>query len=135
MTIASAGHPPPLRRRAAEHPEVLGTTGILLGVDSDGGWPETAWAIEPGDTLLFYTDGVTDTPGIEDRFGETRLRTLVADSAGDPEAMLAGIDSVLREYQVGTHVDDTAMLALQFVGEHVSKPSIAPNTIEDNAPV
>ncbi len=135
MTIASAGHPPPLRRRAAVHAEALGTTGILLGVDDNGSWPETAWSIEPGDTLLFYTDGVTDTPGTEDRFGETRLRNLVADSVGEPEAMLAGIDSVLREYQVGTHVDDTAMLALQFVGEQVSKPSIPPNTIEDNAPV
>jgi serine phosphatase RsbU (regulator of sigma subunit) len=123
MTIASAGHPPPLRRRAGEHPVELGTTGVLLGVDGDGGWPETAWVIEPGDTLLFYTDGVTDTPGTEARFGELRLRHLLADSGGDPDALLSSIDAALREYQVGTHVDDTAMLALQFVGDQLSPPS------------
>ena len=124
MTIASGGHPLPLRRRAGEHPVALGATGVLLGVDSEGDWPETAWVIEPGDTLLFYTDGVIDTPGIDARFGETRLQNLLADSSRDPDGLLAYIDAALREYQVGTHVDDTAMLALQFIGEQLP-PSAA----------
>jgi serine phosphatase RsbU (regulator of sigma subunit) len=123
MTIASGGHPLPLRRRAGEHPVELGAPGVLLGVDSEGGWPETAWVIEPGDTLLFYTDGVTDTPGVDARFGETRLQNLLADSSRDPDGLLAYIDAALREYQVGTHVDDTAMLALQFVGEQLPPSS------------
>jgi sigma-B regulation protein RsbU (phosphoserine phosphatase) len=123
MTIASGGHPLPLRRRAGEHPVALGVPGVLLGVDGDGDWPETAWTIEPGDTLLFYTDGVTDTPGTDARFGETRLRNLLADSARDPDGLLAYIDAALREYQIGTHVDDTAMLALQFIGEQLPPSS------------
>lgn len=55
---------------------------------------------------MFYTDGVTDTPGGESRFGEIRLQDLVGNSARDPDSLLSAIDSVLREYQVGTHVDD-----------------------------
>ncbi len=123
MATASAGHPPPLRRRPGERPVALGTTGVLLGVERDGSWPETTWVIEPGDTLLFYTDGVTDTPGSDARFGELRLENLLADSGGDPDSLLSAIDGVLREYQVGTHVDDTAMLALQFVGDQLRPPS------------
>ena len=72
---------------------------------------------------MFYTDGVPDTPGVDASFGETRLQHLLADSAPDPDALLATIDAALREHQVGTHVDDTAMLALQFVGDELSAPA------------
>ena len=39
----------------------------------DGEWEESVVRIEPGETLLFYTDGVTDLPGADDRFGDERL--------------------------------------------------------------
>ena len=74
LTVASGGHPLPLWRRGDETPITLGDHGVLLGVGPDGEWAETAVDVVPGDTLLFYTDGVTETPGEGSaRFGELRL--------------------------------------------------------------
>jgi PAS domain S-box-containing protein len=53
LTVASGGHPLPLYRRAGEAPVALGDHGVLLGIDEEGDWMETAVDIAPGDTLLF----------------------------------------------------------------------------------
>ncbi len=72
MTVAAAGHPPPLLRRAGKVVE-LGPTGILLGAVGGQTFREETVELRPGDTVLLYTDGVTDTPGADDRFGPERL--------------------------------------------------------------
>ena len=46
----------------------VGAHGILLGATADADWGESFARLVPGDTLLFYTDGITDTPGPEGRF-------------------------------------------------------------------
>jgi PAS domain S-box-containing protein len=119
LTVASGGHPLPLRRRAGEAPATLGDHGVLLGVDA-GDWAETAVDIGPGDTLLFYTDGVTETPGEGTRFGEVRLLDAMARADGAPEALLEEIERALREFQSGAAVDDRAMLAMRFSGRPVA---------------
>ena len=119
MTVASAGHPLPLRRRPGSHPHTLGEHGVLLGVGTEDDWAETVVDVQPGDTLLFFTDGVTETPGKTDRFGDTRLRDTMARAGDDPAGLLAEIERVLRAFQAGAALDDRAMLALRFVGAAV----------------
>ena len=116
LTVASGGHPLPLLRRPGEAPVTLGDHGVLLGIEEEGEWGETAVDIAPGDTLLFYTDGVTETPGEVERFGEQRLQDAVARAADAPEATLREIERSLREFQSGAAVDDRAMVALRFAG-------------------
>ena len=115
-TVASAGHPLPLLRRAGEPPAVLGEHGVLLGVEGEDDWSETLVDLVPGDTLLFYTDGVTETPGEGSRFGDRRLREAVARAGEAPEALLSEIERSLRAFQSGFTLDDRAMLAMRFVG-------------------
>ena len=43
--------------------------GPLLGAFEDSAWPEETVAIARGELLVLYTDGVTDTPGKDERFG------------------------------------------------------------------
>jgi PAS domain S-box-containing protein len=117
VTVASAGHPLPLRRRPGEPPTVLGEYGVLLGVEGEDEWSETAVELVPGDTLLFYTDGVTETPGAGSRFGDERLREAVARAGEAPAALLGEIERSLREFQAGVTLDDRAMLAMRFVGD------------------
>jgi serine phosphatase RsbU (regulator of sigma subunit) len=77
------------------------------------GGDEITVRFEPGDTLLLYTDGVTDTPGPGGRFGEPRLRAAVDAAPRDPEALLEAVSAALESYASGTGLDDRAMLALQ----------------------
>ena len=116
VTVASAGHPLPLRRRSGQAPAPLGDHGVLLGVEGQDEWTETVAELAPGESLLFYTDGVTETPGERGRFGDARLRDAMARARETPEDLLIEIDGALREFQAGFTLDDRAMLALRFVG-------------------
>jgi PAS domain S-box-containing protein len=116
LTVASAGHPLPLLLHPGAAPQPFGNHGVLLGVEGAEDWTEGTVTIGPGDTVLFYTDGVTETPGDAARFGEVRLREAMTRAADGPIAMLAEIDRSLRDFQAGATLDDRAMLALQFLG-------------------
>ena len=87
MTVAAAGHPPPLLRRAGKVVE-LGPAGILLGAIGDRTFREETVEIRLGDTVLLYTDGVTDTPGAGDRFGPERLAAILTEAPEAPDAVL-----------------------------------------------
>jgi serine phosphatase RsbU (regulator of sigma subunit) len=97
----------------------IGDHGVLLGIDDRAEWTETVVELTPGETLLFYTDGVTETPGEGTRFGDRRLREAVAGAGETPGALLAEVERALREFQAGVTLDDRAMLAMRFVGVRV----------------
>jgi PAS domain S-box-containing protein len=121
LTVASAGHPLPLLlRRNGGAPEALGDHGVLLGVGGEEDWTEAAVAVSTGDMVLFYTDGVTETPGEANRFGEPRLCEAMARAADGPAGLLAEIERSLRAFQAGETLDDRAMLALRFEGAGVA---------------
>jgi serine phosphatase RsbU (regulator of sigma subunit) len=116
MHLTSAGHPSPVLVRAGQRPTTTGAPGLLLGMSDQAHWEETVVELRPGDSILFYTDGVTDTPSATERFGERRLLNALSGGAVDPARMIERIHSALRAFQVGDVVDDRAMLALQLVG-------------------
>lgn len=114
VTIASGGHPLPLRHRCGEAPAELGRYGSILGYDQDGDWPEVSYELAVGDGLLLYSDGVTDAAGEAGRFGDERLRDVIAASSGDPATLVAEIDRALRAFQSRPLDDDVAVVALRL---------------------
>jgi serine phosphatase RsbU (regulator of sigma subunit) len=60
VTMASGGHPLPIALRAGAGASEAGRPGTLLGVVSDPELEDAALYLEPGDTLVLYTDGVTE---------------------------------------------------------------------------
>jgi sigma-B regulation protein RsbU (phosphoserine phosphatase) len=84
MVYANAGHNRPLWLRASSrHVEALAARGIALGVLDEVDLEEREITLAPGDTVVFYTDGVTEAMNVdEEYFGEERLRAVAGAGAG-----------------------------------------------------
>ncbi len=115
VTVSCAGHPPPLLTRADGALEAAGEPGTLLGAFDAGHWVDTTSTLAAGDTLVLYTDGVTDARGPEGRFGPQRLERVVIGAAGQPPGVVAAaLDEALVRFQEGfPQRDDVALLILQ----------------------
>jgi len=80
MRYVNAGHNPPLLLRAKGGMERLDAGGLLLGVFPRATYSAGRTRLEAGDTLVLYSDGVTEAapPESDEEFGETRLAEAVA---------------------------------------------------------
>jgi PAS domain S-box-containing protein len=114
VTISSAGHPLPLLLHDGGV-EPVGQPGPLLGAFADASWLQTSVDLAAGESLVLYTDGVTDAVGADGgRFGDQRLRELLDRCAERrPDDLLAALEGELAAFQVGAQADDTAALALR----------------------
>ena len=114
VVLSSAGHPMPLLIGAGGSVREVGEPGRLLGLANPFEWRDQQVAIAPGETMVLYTDGVTDTRGARQRFGDRRLRELLTSGAAcSPEELLASLDGELGSFQVGAQADDTAVIAMR----------------------
>jgi serine phosphatase RsbU (regulator of sigma subunit)/PAS domain-containing protein len=114
LRLVVGGHPLPLLKRPGQPCERVGRFGLLLGaVDDYPGADEVTVRLEPGDLLLLFTDGVTDTPGEGGRFGEARLRAAVDAAPAEPAGLLEAVSRALDAFAAGGGLDDRAMLAVQ----------------------
>jgi len=100
LTYASAGHNPPLLRRAAGSMEMLTRTGLLLGVLEELALSEAHLTLAPGDMLVAYTDGVTDALNPQgEEYGLTRFSAAVAQApAADAARQLAHLSRDLAAF-------------------------------------
>ena len=116
-TLAVGGHPLPLRCGDDGVVEV-GEYGTLLGALEHTRWPEVQVALAPGQTLVAFTDGVTDAVGAEgERWGTERLSaTLAAAKGAAPPALRTHLVQALDEFQVGAQADDTAVVIMRLRG-------------------
>ena len=75
MRYANAAHNPPLLwRRQTAQVERLDAPGMLIGLQSETSYGCGQTRLEPGDVVLYYTDGVTEATGLSGgRFDEDRL--------------------------------------------------------------
>jgi sigma-B regulation protein RsbU (phosphoserine phosphatase) len=116
LTIASAGHPPPLVRSAGGSvAELKVPPNLPLGVRDDAAFSEASYALQPGDNVLLYTDGVTEAMDPAGRmFGLKRLRQVVAGGGEHPRELLAAVGGALAEFTAGhPPSDDQAMVCLE----------------------
>ncbi len=69
--------------------------------------------LEPGDKIVFHTDGLLEAPGPGGEFGAGRLQTLLATCGGlDVGASAARLEEVILAHQGGVSRDDMAILVL-----------------------
>jgi serine phosphatase RsbU (regulator of sigma subunit) len=116
VIAAAGGHPLPYVL-GPDGLTVAATTGTLLGAMDGGRWPESRVSLAPGDTLVAFTDGVTETPGRAERFGEHRLVELLERADPDPARLVGHAGDVLDRFWDGAPRDDTLLLAARY-GPH-----------------
>ncbi|MFZ0380070.1 MAG: SpoIIE family protein phosphatase, partial [Solirubrobacteraceae bacterium] len=109
--VVLAGHPPAFHVRAG-NPQPVGEFAPFLGAYQSGEWTPVTVDLEPGDQLVLYTDGVIDTVGEEERFGEDRLVATLHGAAGATDAV-ARIEAAVRTFARGTQADDIAVIAVE----------------------
>ena len=76
---SAAAHPPPLLwRRGKQSLEVLGESGLLLGVRPKEAYADSEFSFEVGDRLLLYTDGLLEAENAAgESFGDAALATFI----------------------------------------------------------
>ncbi len=119
LQYANAGHDPPLLARSGGDPvEELGATGIPLGIQDPLEIEDRTLRLGPGDTLLLYTDGLTNAPlGEGKRLGEEPVQEAMGQAhrltCQDLAERLLALAPCLQD---GTHDDDYVVLLLRASG-------------------
>jgi PAS domain S-box-containing protein len=117
LTVCCGGHPPPLLIRRDGTVEEAGTPGTLLGIYEHVQLSDHTVELEPGDAVVFYTDGVTEERRQGHMFGEERLGQLLRSSAGLSAAGIADrIERAVLEFTPGPPADDVAVIVLRLTG-------------------
>lgn len=127
LWYANAGHDPPVIVRAArpsaDKPgavQKLEAGGPLLGVDASFAYDHDSVVLQPGDTLVAYTDGVTDAMTFDGRkFGRERLMNSVQSQLGEkPDSSAREVcDRVIWDIRrfvgLNTERDDITLIVLR----------------------
>lgn len=111
----NAGHNPPLILELTGKQRTLTTTGPAIGLLPDLPFAIEQTQLRPGDTLLIYTDGVTEA---RDRnqtfFTEERLALILADSVPSATDLLGRIAASVESHHAGVaQSDDITLLAVR----------------------
>ncbi len=92
----------------------IGSPGPLLGGWEGSIWEDRVVAVEPEETMLMYTDGVTDTrgePTALEPAGSGACSKVTPERR--PPELLGELEAALTEFQVEGHADDTGAVALR----------------------
>jgi phosphoserine phosphatase RsbU/P len=110
-----AGHDRPVLLRSSGGPAAfVGTGGTALGLLDMITSPTAHLALDPGDCLIFYTDGVTERRRGRELFGIGRLRDAAAPLAGySADVVAARLRSTAINFSVEEPRDDIAILVLR----------------------
>jgi sigma-B regulation protein RsbU (phosphoserine phosphatase) len=116
VEIVNAGHCPPLVARGGAV-DAVGPTGYPIGLVGEHLYDVTHLALEEGDTLVLYSDGLTEArgPGGEE-YGQERLESLLSrrTNGTTPRSLVRAIRGDLIEFLGGSeHADDLTLLVLR----------------------
>lgn len=117
LTFANAGHMnPAVRSKDAEVREIASQGNVPLAVLDDAEYPTESAPIEPGETLVLYTDGITEAfspPPEKQMFGTPRLLRSLAESPPDPASVIDAIHARLYAHTNSfDRADDQTIVAM-----------------------
>jgi sigma-B regulation protein RsbU (phosphoserine phosphatase) len=123
VTLVNAGHPSPLLYRAAGNAldDAMPTeaAGVPLGILEQQTYQACQVSLNAGDSLLLFTDGVSDSFNVRDRAFSTKgiLEALRSSEAGSPQMAGARIVKALKQHSAGrSQHDDITLVCLGRTG-------------------
>lgn len=119
LRVANAGFNPPWLDDGTAEGGVP-VTGTPLGVAPDTIYQECQVFLQPGQCVIFYSDGLINARNVSgETFGLSRVQTLVDEQHCDPEALVDAVESKLQRFleKGGALPDDVTILALQRLPE------------------
>src|SRR3954454_20085335 len=113
IRFANAGHMPALALEMGDARFIDAERGPPLGVGMDDEYVEFVEAVQPGTTLIVYTDGLVEQPGVSPDVSLARLakNALVGDR--DPDSLCDHL--VMQQLGEGQPRDDVAFVAIHTV--------------------
>nr|WP_280722602.1 SpoIIE family protein phosphatase [Kitasatospora sp. MAA4] len=113
--LADAGHPAPLLRTPDGRASALEPrSGLVLNVNRTAEYPLTRVDLPVGTTLVLYTDGLIEAPGVDLDQAVADLAATLARHGGEPLEKLA--DALIGEARQAEHrTDDIALLLVRAV--------------------
>ncbi|HET9493768.1 MAG TPA: SpoIIE family protein phosphatase [Chloroflexia bacterium] len=134
LTYVNGGHEAPVVTAGGEIKARLEPTGPAVGMLPDMKFEANQVYLEPGDTLVMYTDGVLDARNPQGAFfGESQLLSLLSLPAESTDSLLQALDSSLRSHIAGaSQFDDITMLAVRRTSEFEWERNSAGATATDS---
>src|SRR3954453_14026252 len=124
LTFAVAGHPAPILVRGSGKVEQRGAPAPPVGLFPDFDPVEDRVGLGPGDSLVFYTDGVTEARDASgELYGDARLVNLLAEHPGSPAEELAElVVSSARTFAAGDLHDDLPVVVIRVPDDARPEP-------------
>ena len=131
LRFANAAHNPPLLWSArSKSIKKLDAPGLLIGLQPEAEYGCGEIILQPGDVLLYYTDGVTEAPGLSgERFDENRLITFLDKFAREGLGAKQILNLLFERLDgfVGVsdhHLEDDASMVVLKVNEELTLPEL-----------
>jgi len=115
LTYASAGHPYARLIRGDSVLRLDAATAIPLGISAKSVYEEASVQLQPGDRLVLFTDGITESMNTaHELFGDERLDAVVCASAITAAELLSRVVKSVRTFRGGgpANDDETCLVAL-----------------------
>jgi sigma-B regulation protein RsbU (phosphoserine phosphatase) len=114
----SAGHPPTIRLSHDQQIELLDADGMIIGVVDDYQYEHREIALNSGDRLFVYSDGVVEQANVEgEQFGEQRLQAEIMDGQSSPlDQCVCELEQEVVNWKGDGHLnDDLSILAVEIL--------------------
>jgi sigma-B regulation protein RsbU (phosphoserine phosphatase) len=121
FTLANAGNSTPILCRGGKIRE-LRVEGVPLGMFPDREYEELVFQAEPGDTIVLYSDGISDhqSPAHQEYGAERLGRLVLANCAGSPQALINAIFADLDRFNTA-RFDDQTVIVMQVKDKRARK--------------
>ncbi len=111
--VACGGHAPPLLRDVDGGVRTIGRPGSLLGVVDEPELHDVDFALGPGQSLLLFTDGVTEARNGAEFYGDSRVEVLAAGPHDTAGSLAGSLLADVLSFQSGQARDDIAVVVLR----------------------